>query len=93
MEPGLGSYIYGPGGCESCFYQGYSGRTGLFEVLIMNRRLKQLVARNCPTDELQQAAMESGMIEFRRAAMLKVAQGVTSTEDILCELPAEELGL
>jgi type II secretory ATPase GspE/PulE/Tfp pilus assembly ATPase PilB-like protein len=93
MEPGLGSYIYGPGGCESCFYQGYNGRTGVFELLVLNRQLKQLIARNADSEELQKAAIESGMIEFRRAAMLKVAQGVTSTEDILCELPAEQLGI
>jgi type II secretory ATPase GspE/PulE/Tfp pilus assembly ATPase PilB-like protein len=33
------------------------------------------------------------MVEFRRAAMLKVAQGITSTEEVLRELPAEYLGL
>ncbi len=93
MEPGLGSYIYGPGGCENCFHQGYNGRTGLFELMVINRRLKQLIAQGVPADDLQQAAVECGMVEFSRAAMLKVAQGVTSTEEIMGELPAEHLGI
>ena len=38
-------------------------------------------------------AIAQGMIEFRRAAMLKVAQGITSTEEVLRELPSEYLGL
>lgn len=44
-------------------------------------------------EDLQKQAIASGMIEFRRAAMLKIAQGVTSTEEVLRELPAEYLGL
>ena len=44
-------------------------------------------------DELQTKAIDHGMVEFRRASLLKVAQGVTSTEEILREVPAAYLGL
>jgi type II secretory ATPase GspE/PulE/Tfp pilus assembly ATPase PilB-like protein len=93
LEPGLGKFIYGPSGCEQCGRQGYRGRTGVFEIMTMNRKLRQLLLNAVPAEELQTAAIASGMIEFRRAAMLKVAQGVTSTEEVLRELPAEYLGL
>jgi type II secretory ATPase GspE/PulE/Tfp pilus assembly ATPase PilB-like protein len=93
LEPGLGSFIYGPGGCEQCRHQGYIGRVGVFEIMSFNRQLRKLILEARPAEELQQAAIAAGMVEFRRAAMLKVAQGVTSTEEMLRELPAEYLGL
>lgn len=93
LEPGLGKFIYGPGGCEQCRRQGYRGRVGVFEIMTMTRKLRQLLLSAVPAEELQTAAIANGMIEFRRAAMLKVAQGITSTEEVLQELPAEYLGL
>jgi type II secretory ATPase GspE/PulE/Tfp pilus assembly ATPase PilB-like protein len=66
---------------------------GVFEIMSLNRQLRKLILEARPADELQQAAIASGMVEFRRAAMLKVAQGITTTEEVLRELPAEYLGL
>lgn len=93
LEPGLGKFIYGPGGCDECRRQGYAGRTGVFEVMTFNSTLRQMILRECSAEEIQQEAIRHGMIEFRRAALLKVAQGITSTEEVLRELPAEYLGL
>ena len=93
LEPGLGTFIYGPSGCEQCRHQGYSGRIGVFEVMTFNRQLRQMILQQKSAEEIQQQAIAAGMIEFRRAAMLKVAQGLTSTEEVLRELPAEYLGL
>jgi type II secretory ATPase GspE/PulE/Tfp pilus assembly ATPase PilB-like protein len=93
LEPGLGKFIYGPGGCDTCRRQGYAGRTGIFEVMQFNRPLRQMVLKECPAEDLQQEAILHGMVEFRRGALLKVAQGLTSTEELLRELPAEYLGV
>ena len=73
--------------------EGYAGRTGLFEIMTMNQEIRRLIAASAATSEIEQAAIGNGMIEFRRSAMLKVAQGVTSTEEILRDVPAEYLGL
>lgn len=88
-----GKTISGPGSCPKCLHTGYAGRTGIFEILTMNQELRRLVAQGAPTAEIQAAALRAGMIEFRRGALLKVAQGVTSTEEILRDVPAEHLGL
>jgi general secretion pathway protein E len=93
LEPGLGSFIYGPSGCEECRHQGYSGQAGVFEIMTFNRELRQMVLAGRPTEDIQRQAIAQGMVEFRRAAMLKVAQGATSTEEVLRELPTEYLGL
>jgi type II secretory ATPase GspE/PulE/Tfp pilus assembly ATPase PilB-like protein len=93
LEPGLGTFLYGTGGCDACRRQGYEGRTGIFELMTLNRSLRHLILGNAPAEEIQQEAIRHGMIEFRRAALLKIAQGITSTEEVLRELPAEYLGL
>jgi type II secretory ATPase GspE/PulE/Tfp pilus assembly ATPase PilB-like protein len=93
LEQGQGDYIFGNGACAKCQYQGFNGRTAIIELMTFNRRMRELVARGCSAEEIQQAAIEHGMIEFKRAAMVKVAQGVTTTEEILREMPAEQLGL
>ena len=93
LEPGLGTFIYGPSGCDQCRNQGYKGQVGVFELMTFNRELRQMVLTSTPMEDLQKQAIASGMLEFRRAAMLKIAQGLTSTEEVLRELPAEYLGL
>ena len=93
LEPGFGTYIFGPGSCEACLQQGYSGRTAIVELMVFNKALRQLVAKGCSSEELQTFAIQQGMLEFRRSAMVKVAMGVTSTEEVLRELPTDQLGL
>lgn len=93
LEPGFGTYIFGPGACESCWQQGYNGRTAILELMVFNRHLRQLVAKGCTSEELQSAAIQQSMLEFRRSAMVKVAMGVTSMEEVLRELPSDQLGL
>ena len=93
LGEGEGRSIFGPSGCDECYGVGYAGRTGLFEVMSMNQEIRRLIAASATTGEIEQAAIRNGMVEFRRSAMLKVAQGITSTEEILRDVPAEHLGL
>ena len=93
LEPGFGTFIFGPGRCDSCLQIGYSGRTAIVELMVFNRALRQLVSKGCSSEELQAFAIQNGMLDFRRSAMVKVAMGITSTEEILRELPTEHLGL
>ena len=80
-------------GCDACRRQGYEGRTGVFELMTFNHKLRQMILQDYSAEDIQQEAIKHGMVEFRRAAMLKVAQGITSSEEVLRELPAEYLGL
>jgi type II secretory ATPase GspE/PulE/Tfp pilus assembly ATPase PilB-like protein len=93
LGEGEGKAIYGPSGCEECFHLGYVGRTGLFEVMTINQELRRLVSGAASSQSIEEAANRAGMTVFRRGALLKVAQGVTSTEEILRDVPAEQLGL
>ncbi len=93
LEPEQGRTIFGPGGCDACYHVGYAGRTGLFEIMQVNRELRRMVAHSATTREIEAAAVRAGMVELRRGALLKVAQAATSTEEILRDMSAEHLGL
>ena len=54
---------------------------------------RRLVAEAATSQVIEAAAIRAGMTVFRRGALLKVAQGITSTEEILRDVPAEQLGL
>ena len=57
------------------------------------RELRRLIADGRPTRELRQKAVQEGLLELRRAALLKVARGETNAEEVLRTIPAEDLGL
>ena len=56
LEPGEGRCLFGARGCPECLHTGYFGRTGVFEVLRINRELRRLIADRRPTGELRDAA-------------------------------------
>ncbi len=93
LEQGQGKQIFSAPGCPMCANSGYTGRTGVFEVLNATSAVRRLMSRGADTGEIERQAIDDGMIEFRRAGLLKVAQGVTSTEEIIRILPSQQLGI
>lgn len=93
LVSGQGSVMYTSPGCEHCGNDGYTERTGVFEVLPISREMRALVAAGRPRHEIEEQAQSEGLIDFRRSALLKVAQGVTNIEEVLRTVPAEHLGL
>jgi len=68
-------------GCAKCRYTGYYGRTGIFEVLTVNARLRHLVARAASPEELRRTARQDGLRFLREHAVRKVAAGITAFEE------------
>jgi len=93
LEPGQGQSVHGPGGCAACHQSGYIGRTGVFELLRVGREVRKLIAQKQPTQKIRQHALTEGTIEFRQSALLKVARGETSIEEVMRAVPAEYLGV
>jgi len=82
-------YIAGEG-CPSCRGEGYKGRTAIHEVLVVNRRIRQMIAAKASESEIEQAALEEGMITMFEDGILKVIQGITSLEEVKRMAAAEE---
>ncbi len=72
---------YGPGGCSLCT-EGYKGRTGIFQVMPVSDEMGELIMRGCTQHELEELAASQNVNTLRRSALNKVAQGVTSLEEI-----------
>ena len=91
LHAGEGNSLYAPRGCPACSGTGYAGRTGVFEVMPVGRAVRDLISDGAPTRDLRAAAVRDGMLEFRQAALLKVARGETSTEEMFRVIPTEVL--
>jgi len=93
LQEGEGTTIWGPAGCDQCNGLGYSSLTGLFEVMTLSQKIRKQIATARPKEEIEKAAVDGGMLEFRRSALLSVALGITSAEEIIRDVPPEHLGL
>src|SRR4029079_11644645 len=86
-----GKALFAPRGCEACNMTGYSARTGVFEIMPITKDLRDLVSDGKSPREIRAKAVEQRMAEFRPAALLKVARGETSTEEVFRVIPAEHM--
>jgi type IV pilus assembly protein PilB len=73
---------YEPVGCARCHRVGYRGRVGIYSVMVMSDRLKEMVVGLAPEAEIKKAAIEEGMLTLREAGLAKVRAGVTSIEEV-----------
>ena len=70
-------------GCNRCGGTGYRGRVGLYELMVVNEEITELIARRAPTSEVAHAAQRTGMLRLREDGLLKAASGATSIEEVL----------
>jgi type II secretory ATPase GspE/PulE/Tfp pilus assembly ATPase PilB-like protein len=91
LDPDAQISLFGPQGCPNCFMTGFGGRTGLFELLLITSGIRGLLEKAAPVADIRDLAVREGMMEFRHAALLKVAAGLTSLEEVIRVLPLEYL--
>jgi pilus retraction protein PilT len=91
LEPGQGAQIYGPGPATTPNVLPYTGRTGVFEVMSITPPMRHLIATQSPAHLIRHRSIEEGMIGVRQAALLAVARGITSVEEVFRVVPAEFL--
>jgi general secretion pathway protein E/type IV pilus assembly protein PilB len=74
-------------GCEACRHTGYKGRTGIFELLLVDAELQDLIARGEPTVRLRRHARQHGLRTLVEDALDKVASGVTTLKELVRVVP------
>lgn len=78
-----GGKLYRGRGCPECLNTGYRGRTGIFELMLMNEPLQNLVLKTSDANAIKQLAVDQGMMMTLRAnGAQKVLQGVTTIEEV-----------
>jgi type IV pilus assembly protein PilB len=80
-----GKKFFRGSGCENCNNTGYKGRVGLFELMIMNNELRDMIMRNHSADDLRNAARKAGMVTLRDAGMAACYAGTTTAEEVIRE--------
>lgn len=70
-------------GCDECGGKGYTGRIGIFEVLPITEKVKMLITKKSTSDEIQEEAVEEGMVTMLQDGMNKVASGLTTIEEVI----------
>jgi general secretion pathway protein E len=78
-----GQPLYKAAGCRSCRNVGYSGRVGIYELLVSTDRIRQLAHDRVGTWSIKQAAMEEGMLTLRQDGWIKVVNGRTTVDEVL----------
>jgi len=73
-------------GCSACGYTGYRGRTGIYEVLPITDHIRSLINAKSYAATIRAAALDEGMVPLRDHALAKLADGITSAEEIVKEV-------
>lgn len=78
-------------GCRYCDYTGYRGRIGIFEILPINRELRQLILARVSGDELKRSAISYGMVTLQEDGVVKAFRKLTTISEVLRVTYGEEI--
>ena len=70
-------------GCDKCRKTGFSGRVGIYELLVVDDQLRDIVARNPNVAEFRRLCLERGMVSLRNDGMRKVRKGLTTVQEVI----------
>jgi len=70
-------------GCERCFQTGYRGRTGIYEMLLINEEIQDMIYKRETAGAMKKVALEAGMQTLRMDGARKVLAGVTTISEVL----------
>ena len=75
--------FYKPKGCPNCLETGYMGRSGIYELMMVDDEIRSMINRRADSNELKQLAQRKGMLTLREDALRKAAMGITSMDEVL----------
>lgn len=77
-------------GCSRCGNTGYRGRTGIYEMLLLTRKIKELIAGKVNESIIKQAAIAQGMDTLAQAGLEKIIAGITTVEEVIRVVQTDE---
>ncbi|HEY3323131.1 MAG TPA: ATPase, T2SS/T4P/T4SS family [Planctomycetota bacterium] len=77
--------LYKPVGCTTCRERGFKGRKGIYEIMVLNSRLREMAFQKSTTDSLREQARRDGMHTLLDDGLRKVLDGWTTLEEVLAE--------
>lgn len=70
-------------GCDQCRFTGFRGRIGIYELMVVNNEIAELIVRRAPLADIKEASKANGMKELREDGLVKVLEGVTTPEEVM----------
>ena len=70
-------------GCPECNQTGFCGRIGIFEIIMPDEELRELLEKNPPTSTIRDTARKKGMKTLREEGIIKVMQGLSPVEEVI----------
>ncbi|MEW6680484.1 MAG: hypothetical protein AB1297_05660 [bacterium] len=74
--------LYKGKGCKFCNQIGYKGRTGIYEVMVIDETIQTLIIDQEPAYKIEETARQNGMVTLRESAIKKVLSGITTVEEL-----------
>jgi type IV pilus assembly protein PilB len=74
--------IWQPVGCEKCNFTGYKGRIGVFEAIVMDEAIEQIVKENPSEREINKAALDQNILTISQDGIIKILQGITTLSEL-----------
>ena len=78
-----GATVYRAKGCATCFNTGYLGRKAIYELLLIDDEIRQLIMKNTDSATLKAVAMQKGMRTLRQDGADNILQGITSVDEVV----------
>lgn len=88
-DPEKHTFYHGVG-CSHCHHLGYKGRTGIFELMPVEDKIRELIMKKAPANDIHQTAVSSGMRTLRDDGLDKVYAGITTLEEVMRETMSRE---
>ncbi len=85
MQDIAGQTFFRGAGCDYCRGTGYSGRTAIYEIMITDDQLRELIVNRASTNKIREAARKGGMRTLREAGLLAIYDGVTTIEEVVSQ--------
>ncbi|MBH0190680.1 MAG: type II secretion system ATPase GspE [Nitrospira sp.] len=83
LAPGTAITLYRGTGCAACSQTGYRGRTGIFELMILDDDIRRLIGGKADSTAIKQAAVAKGMVTLKQEGTERVLQGHTTLEEVM----------
>ena len=83
IPPGSKVTLYRGAGCAACSQTGYRGRTGIFELMVLDDEIRRLIGSKSDSTAIKQAAIAKGMVTLKREGAERVIQGHTTLEEVM----------
>ena len=89
----VGTTVYKEVGCAACLETGYRGRSGIYELLLVDDPIRSMILKNADSGAIKKKSVEAGMRTLLNDGARKVLQGFTTTEEVLRIAKDEEMVL